>query len=274
MKRIFLLFFSLLLLTGHQPLKAQCGSTNTAFNSGETLTFDLFFNWAFVWIKVGTAKWEVQQTQYKGKPAYRTHLITSTNKRADKFFVMRDTLTAFTSLQLVPWAYNKHAHEGDYFRIDDVRYSYAGGKCTVDMNYIKNGGKDNRSRATYSECVYDMVSMMLRARSYDVSDWRIGTRQYFMMADGRDCNRQSIVYRGKENVKVDRTGDTYRCLVFSFMEKEKNKEKEVVRFFISDDDNHLPIRLDMNLNFGTAKAFLATTSGIRHPQSAIIKRKK
>ena len=33
----------------------------------------------------------------------------------------------------------------------------------------------------------------------------------------------------------------YRCLVFSFVEYKKGKEKEVITFFISDDKNHLPI---------------------------------
>lgn len=46
-----------------------------------------------------------------------------------------------------------------------------------------------------------------------------------------------------------------RCLVFSFVEYKKGKEKEVITFFISDDKNHLPIRLDMYLNFGSGKGF-------------------
>ena len=34
---------------------AQCGIENTAFKSGEYLSYDLYFNWKFVWVKVGTA---------------------------------------------------------------------------------------------------------------------------------------------------------------------------------------------------------------------------
>jgi hypothetical protein len=58
--------------------------------------------------------------------------------------------------------------------------------------------------------------------------------------------------------------------VFSFIERKNNKEKEIVRFYITDDANHLPVRLDMNLNFGTAKAFLRNASGVRHPQTSIV----
>lgn len=268
MKKVFLFFLSLWL--GLNSSYAQCGAPNTAFSEGELLKYDLFFNWSFVWIKVGTAQWDIRKTMFAGKPAYRTHLITSTNKRADRFFVMRDTLTSYTDLNVTPLYYTKHAHEGKQYRIDEVKFSYEDGKCNVKMNYIKNNGPSYSSMFSSSECAYDMISMMLRARSYDPTRWKVGMRQSFIMADGRKCERQSIVYRGKQKHKVDATGITYRCLVFSFLETEDGKEKEIVKFYITDDANHLPVRLDMNLNFGTAKAFLVSASGVRHPQTSII----
>lgn len=255
------------------PAQAQCGGNNSAFKDGEHLNFDLYYNWAFVWVKVGTAEWNIKRTSYNNKPAFRTHLITSTNKRADKFFVMRDTLTSYTDLELIPLAFEKYAHEGSYYRVDKVLYSYPAGKCAVEMRVNKNRRGEITKKAIYNECIYDMVSMMQRARSYDVSNWKPGQRQYFYIADGSDATRQSIVYRGKKNVELDKTGETYRCLVFSFMEKEDGKEKEIVKFYISDDANHLPVRLDMNLNFGTAKAFLNKATNVRRPQTAIIKKK-
>lgn len=91
------------------------------------------------------------------------------------------------------------------------------------------------------------------------------------MADGRTCEWKSIVYRGKKTFKMENSNTKYRCLVFSFVEKENGKEKDIVTFYITDDKNHLPVRLDMNLNFGTAKAFLTGARGLRNPQTAKIK---
>lgn len=75
---------------------------------------------------------------------------------------------------------------------------------------------------------------------------------------------------GKE-FKMEESKTKYRCLVFSFVEYEDGKEKEVVTFYITDDKNHLPVRLDMYLRFGSAKAFLTEAKGVRNPQTAIIK---
>ena len=40
---------------------------------------------------------------------------------------------------------------------------------------------------------------------------------------------------------------------------------------VTDDKNHLPVRLDMFLNFGSAKAFLNDVRGHRHPLTSIVK---
>ena len=42
-------------------------------------------------------------------------------------------------------------------------------------------------------------------------------------------------------------------------------------FYVTDDDNHIPVRLDMYLNFGSAKAFLIGARGLRNPQEAKLK---
>ena len=47
----------------------------------------------------------------------------------------------------------------------------------------------------------------------------------------------------------------------------------VVTFYITDDLNHLPVRLDMYLNFGSAKAFLSDIKGNRYPLTSIVKTK-
>ena len=51
--------------------------------------------------------------------------------------------------------------------------------------------------------------------------------------------------------------------MFSFYEKEDGKTHELVRFFVTDDQNHIPVRLDMFLSFGSAKALLRNYQGVR-----------
>ena len=72
-----------------QRIAAQCSITNTAVQPGESLTYQLYFNWKFVWMKAGSATWSTNSTTWKGKEALRSHLITMTSGKVDKFFMMR-----------------------------------------------------------------------------------------------------------------------------------------------------------------------------------------
>lgn len=259
---IVLLVFTLLIPV---DLQAQCGSTNTAFNSGETISYDLYFNWKFVWKKVGTASWNVTRTTYSGKPAYKTYLITRGSQQSDRYFVMRDTLTTYTDLNLVPLFYTKHAKEGKDYRVEEVWYSYPNRQCSVKMRYRKNNRPAQNSTFSSKYCAYDMLSMMLRARSFNAGTMKEGQRVNFILAEGKHCEWRQLIYKGKKTIKMENSNNRYRCLVFSYVEKEGGKEKTIVTFYVTDDANHLPVRLDLNLRFGTAKAYMRGATGLRHP---------
>lgn len=248
---------------------AQCSSTNTAFNSGEDLHYQLYFNWKFVWLKAGTANINIKSTTYQGKPAYRCHLITRGNKRTDKFFVMRDTLVSYVTQDLVPLYYRKGAFEGKRYNVDEVWYTYPNGTTSLKQRYKNYKGEVREREHTSTECVYDMISMLLRARSFDPSQFRKGQKLHFPMASGTKVAQETLIYRGEKSFTMEGTNVTYDCLVFSFVEYEGKKEKEVVTFYVTNDKNHMPVRLDLFLKFGTAKAFLTQASGLRNPQTSI-----
>ncbi len=266
---LILLLATLALLLPSDTARAQCGIRNDAFKSGETLIYDLYFNWKFVWLKVGSASMNITSTRYRGEDAFRAYLITRGNKKADRFFVMRDTLVSIVRPDMAPLYFRKGALEGDRYKVDEVWYSYPDGQLHVRQRYRNHRGHISERTHVSVECIYDMLSMMLRARSFDASDYREGEKIHFLMADGDDVESQTLIYRGKDDFEMENTGVKYRCLVFSFVEYEEGKEKEVITFYVTDDKNHLPVRLDMYLRFGSAKAFLTGHRGVRHPLTSI-----
>lgn len=273
-RSLFLLILLTAISSQHSFLLAQKPLENTAFQNGENLEYQLYFNWKFIWIKAGTANLRVTQKKYNGEDVYRCHLITTGSKRTDKFFMMRDTLVGYLTTDLVPRYYRKAAREGKRYYIDEVRYDYPSpNKTRLRQRYVDGDGVAHDTTNTSLSEVYDMVSMLMRARSFDPTQFREGQRLNFYMADGNSVDPQILIYRGKKNFEMEQTGEQYRCLVFSFVEKVKGKEKEVVTFYITDDANHMPVRLDLFLRFGTAKAFLRKAENLRNPQTSIIRRK-
>lgn len=263
------------ILVATTDIYAQCTATNEAIQVGEKLTYELKFNWKFIWVNAGEAKMDLTSTIYQGQPCYKTELLSISNSKVDFFFKMRDTLTCITTEQLQPLYFRKGAEEGSRYSVDQVWFNYLeDGKILVDQQRKVRGRNTIIDKAVREDCVFDMLSILLQARSYDPKDYKIGDKIFFPMATGRRIEDQTLIYRGKKNFEAeDKT--VYRCLVFSLVEyNKKGKEEEVITFYVTDDKNHLPVRLDLYLNFGSAKAFLKTVEGNRHPLTSIVERKK
>ena len=250
---------------------AQCGIENNAFKSGEELAYDLYFNWKFIWVKVGTAEMDTKMAKFEGKDAWKSYLITRGNPKLDKFFVMRDTLLSYCNPDLSPLYFRKGAKEGDSYYVDEIWYSYPHGNCQLKKHRITSSGEHLWKTTTYKSCIYDMMSIFLRARNFDASKMKKNETIPMPVSDAMGLSNSWLEYRGKENYKMSDTKEKFRCLVFSFYERENGKSKELLRFWVTDDDNHIPVRLDMFLSFGSAKAYLKSYKGIRSPMTAKIK---
>lgn len=251
-------------------LDAQCTYPNTAFLPGEALTYDLYFNWKFVWIKVGSTRFSISNSTYGGQKALRTDILFQSNKKSEAIFPMRDTLISYTTPDLQPLYFRKGAFEGKRYTVDEVWYTYTNGKINMRQRYRDANGVWSNTQSVSTDCVNDMLNILLLARSKDYSSLTPGSRTIYPMVSGKRLSQQTLIYKGKENFKAN-DGHTYRCLVFSLLNDKEKKEKELLRFYITDDANHLPIRIDFNLKFGYAKAYFLSGSGIRHTQTARVK---
>ena len=109
-----------------------------------------------------------------------------------------------------------------------------------------------------------MLNIFMRARSFKTDTWKNGHVVNFSIVDGNGLTPAKIQYYGKYYIKGD-DGKKYRCLRLSYLEKEKGKFKEIARFYVTDDSNHIPIRLDMYLRFGSAKAYITQMKGNKTP---------
>ena len=266
--------FFLLCLFTLLPLRsqAQCTFRNTAFGGGEFLSYNLYYNWKFVWVKAGTASMYTVKSKYKGEDAYRASLTTRGNKNVDQMFVLRDTLLCYSSDELAPLYFRKGAREGSRYTVDEVWYTYGNGNTYLQQHRQNHEGKHEYQKKTLNECCYDMMNIFLRARSFNPEGWKKGHVVKFPIADGNSIEKAQLRYRGKSTIKAD-NGKKYRCLELSYMEYDRGdaKYREIVRFYVTDDANHIPIRLDMFLKFGSAKAFLTNMKGARNPITSIVK---
>lgn len=271
MKRVNILLIICALFLSVNARAQQCGINNVAFKSGERLTYNLYFNWKFVWFKVGEATMNTDLTTFEGKQAWRSSLVTGGNKRLDKFFTMRDTLLSYCDTNLSPLYFRKGAREGKRYYVDELWYSYPQNTCKLRMHRIDADGEEHWKDARYKDCIYDMMSSFLRARNFSAASMKEGDKIAMPISDAKHISHSWLQFVGRETFKVEDTKEKFNCLIFSFIEREDGKNHELIRFYITDDKNHIPVRLDLNLSFGSAKAYLKNYKGIRNEMTSRVK---
>ena len=94
-----LIFFSMLIAS---QANAQCTFRNTALSGNEKISYNLYFNWKFIWVKAGTANMNTVYSTFNGTPSFKCSLTTTTSKKVDKFFMLRDTLLVHSSRDMAP----------------------------------------------------------------------------------------------------------------------------------------------------------------------------
>lgn len=263
-----LLLISLALLM-FLPLVAQNIKQTPAFRSGETLKCNFYFNWKFIWVKAGGASLIIRDTIFNGQHAQYMSLLSATNSTADAFFPMRDTLTTIFTKDLRPLYFRKASAEGKHYYLNQVWYSYGNdGRVKVAQYFRRNQEKPRYKEEVFNGMVYDMMSLLAYARTLDFGSLKKGQRLTFPVATGKRITNQHLIYRGKQRTKSD-DGHDYDCLIVSLVEERDGKEREIVNFHVTNDDNHLPILLDLALNFGSAKARISHKSGLLYPLTSV-----
>lgn len=268
MKKFLATILMMLALMPLQMKAQQCEVENLAFKAGESVRYDLYFDWGIIWKKVGYATFTTDLTTYEGQPAYDIRLMAVGSKEADMLFKLRDSLQVYMTERLEPLYYKKAAEEGSHYSVDEAWYSREGGVSKVHQLRTRPGVADfepMESDTEDSRCIYDMLSIIARARNFSNEHFMQGHQTTLPLATGRKVEEETLICLGDNTIKA-KDGKKYACKGFSLYAYDKDGEKsEILRFYITDDANRLPIRIDFYLKIGSAKAYLKEVNGNAHP---------
>jgi len=219
----------------------------------ETLNYSLYVGP----LKGGEAKLVSRKVNYQGQETVRMDLIANTTKVADKIYSLHDTLTTYLSMtDNRPVRFQKHCHEGDDIVRERADFNILGdGTYSVAMRKDYKDGRVKERTGTSREPVYDMVSIVAFARCIDPSSLKVGQRLGFKLASSAEIKDESLVYQGKEQVKI--SGKKYDCMIFRLvepvMENGKMKDNDVLTIYVNDDPSRTIIQMDIKFKVGAAK---------------------
>lgn len=259
----FIILFSIL---SNAFLIGQTKIANNAFDSGEKLTYDLYYKYGIINMKGGKATLNTESTTYNGIDAYKLTLNASTGGLIGNIYSVEDTLTSYMDKKLVPLLFVKGAAEmNDYTRERQV-YKYQNGNTSIRTIRQRNGELLFDENIITDRSTYDMMSILAFARTLNYSKMQRGDNTHVQFITGRRLVNMYIRYIGESSMKVN-NGKTYDAIELSLMilDKAFADQEEAMRVWLTNDENKLPLQINSKLKIGEMRVVLKDYSGIKHP---------
>lgn len=256
-------------------IKGQCFENADIFVDGEKITYDVYFKWGIMMPKAGTASLTVKETKYQGVPAWHTYILISTSGMVNKMFSIRDTMQNYMTKEKPRLLYSgKRTHEGGYYEMDDLTYTYKDNKT-----YIHAIRKNlNRVRADTvlvgGECVLDLLGSLMYARMFDWEKFSIGYEYPLQVGMGKSLINVSYRYEGQQIVERDNVKFRTRLFIVDIFDDAFTESKEAMEIWIGDDDNHIPVKIRAKLKIGAMEIYYKSAQNLRYPLTCRIEMPK
>ncbi|OQY96398.1 MAG: hypothetical protein B6D37_02570 [Sphingobacteriales bacterium UTBCD1] len=264
-KRIVILGFVLMQfafsIKSRQPQDDFCGIRNTSFQSEEMVNFTVYYSVAGIYVNAGNATFRVDLENMNNRPVYHITGDGKSNSSYDWIYKVRDRYESYIdTATMQPLKFIRSVNEGGYKKYQNVTFNKTANTAISNEGVFKVPG-----------CVQDVVSAMFYARNIDFSKYQPDDRIPFSMFLDNEVYNMYIRYLGKETVKT-KYGKFRTIKIKPLLVKGTIFEGgEKMTVWISDDNNHIPVRIESPLVVGSVKIDMMDYDNLRHPLTSLIK---
>jgi hypothetical protein len=261
MRRIAALILLCLLTIRTSAGDDFCGITNSTFINGEQITFKVFYNVIGIFVDAGTAIFTVNREHLNNKPVYHIVGAGTSNPTYDWIFKVRDRYeTYIDTTTLKPYKFIRDINEGGYKKKENVTFNAETGTAVSTTGVFQ-----------VPSCVQDVLSSIYYARNIDYEKYKPGDKIPFSMFIDDQVYDLYIRYLGRETVKT-RYGKFKAIKIKPLLIRGTIFEGgEKMNVWISDDKNHLPLRVESPISVGSVKVDMMGYRNLRYPLSSMIK---
>jgi hypothetical protein len=231
---------------------------NKAFKHGEVLTYRMHYGM----INAGVAILEVKPDiiDVNGRKVYHVVGTGYTTGATDIFFKVRDRYESYMDKDaLLPWMFVRRVDEGGYKFSQDYIFNHYTGK--VDIG--------NNQKFDVPLGVQDMVSAFYAARNMDLSNAKEGDIYSLPCFVDKELWSMKIRYVGKDVIETDI--GKFRALKFRPIVQRGRvfKKEEDLNVWISDDMNHIPLRVKANVLVGSIKMDITSVKNLANTPARV-----
>jgi hypothetical protein len=262
MKWLTIFFISWILMgaTTHHYKGDFCGIKNTAYKNGETVKMTVYYSTMGAYIGAGDATFTTTLERFNGKPVYHAVGVGNTYPFFDNFFKVRDRYESYIDTNtLLPIKFIRNVDEGGFKIYNNVTF-----------NQTTNTAVSTNGVFKITDCMQDVVSAMYYARNINFDKLKVGDKIPFDMFLDDEVHHLYLRYMGKEKIKTQY--GKFRAIKFKplLIKGTMFKGGEGMTAWVSDDPNHLLLRVESPIVVGSIKVDMMGYKNLRYPLSSLV----
>ena len=236
-----------------------CGVRNTAFKNGELITMKVFYK-LVGYVSAGEATFSTSIERYSGKTVY--HFVGEGKSYSffDNFFKVRDRYESYVdTTTLLPLKFIRNVNEGGYKKYENVTF-----------NQTTNTAASTNGVFKITDCMQDVVSSMYYARNINFDKYKPGDKIPFDMFLDDEIYHLYIRYMGKEKIKTKY--GKFKAIKFKplLVKGTMFEGGEKMVAWISDDPNHLLLRVESPISVGSVIVDMMSYKNLRYPLTSLL----
>lgn len=240
-----------------------CGIRNISFKVDEEVSFTVYYAVAGIYVNAGNATFTSKLETVNNRPVYHITGEGKTNPSYDWIYKVRDKYeTYIDTVTMQPLKFVRNVNEGGYKKYQNITFNKSANTAITTDGVFK-----------VPACVQDVVSSMYYARNIDFNKLQPDDRIPFSMFLDNKIENMYIRYMGKEEIKTKY--GKFRAIKIKplLLQGQIFEGGEKMTVWVTDDANHIPIRVESPLVVGKVKIDMMSYANLRHPLSSLIKRK-
>ncbi|HLO82497.1 MAG TPA: DUF3108 domain-containing protein [Chitinophagaceae bacterium] len=237
-----------------------CGTNNKVFLNGERITFKVFYSVIGIFIEAGTAQFSLNKEVLDNKTYFHAVGDGFSNPRYDWIFKVRDRYESYLDTNtLRPYKFIRNVNEGGYKKFENVTFNDQTRTATS-----KNGTFE------VPPCVQDVISAVYYARNIDYNKYKQNDKIPFSLFIDDKVNNLFIRYVGKEEIKTKY--GKFRAIILKplLIKGDVFEGGEKMTLWVSDDQNHIPLRIESPISVGSVKVDMMGFANLRYPMTSRI----
>ncbi len=237
-----------------------CGIRNTAFQDGEEVTMKVYYSTLGMYIGAGEASFTTTLERFNGKPVYHCVGDGKSYSFFDNFFKVRDRYeTYIDTANMLPYKFIRNIEEGGYKKYNNVTFNQGAGTAVSTNGVFK-----------ITNCIQDVISAVYYARNINFDKYKVDDKIPFDMFLDDEVYHLYLRYLGKEKIRT-RYGK-FNAIKFKplLIKGTMFEGGEKMNAWVSDDRNHLLLRVESPIAVGSIKVDMMGYRNLRYPLTSLI----